>query len=92
MEQFVRQILCKTCFQRCRCPSSDGDESRVPAMCLVCGTVVCSQSYCCQTDIEDGVTIGAATAHANTCGAGTGIFLRQDSHLSLGLILFSWKD
>jgi E3 ubiquitin-protein ligase UBR2 len=57
------------------CPSSEGDDSRVPAMCLICGKVICSQSYCCQTSI-DGTTIGAATSHANLCGAGTGIFLR----------------
>ena len=44
-------------------------------MCLVCGEMVCSQSYCCQTELE-GVTSGAATAHARTCGAGTGMFLR----------------
>jgi len=44
-------------------------------MCLVCGEVVCSQSYCCQTEV-DGVMVGAATAHASVCGAGAGIFLR----------------
>jgi len=58
-----------------RCPRCKGEDSRVPAMCLVCGEVVCSQSYCCQTDVE-GVMVGAATLHANVCGAGTGIFLR----------------
>ena len=46
-------------------------------MCLVCGMMLCSQSYCCQTEMEDsGVTVGAATAHAHVCGAGTGVFLR----------------
>ncbi|KAJ8313258.1 hypothetical protein KUTeg_009175 [Tegillarca granosa] len=57
------------------CPKSDGDESRAPTMCLVCGKMLCSQSYCCQTEIE-GVTVGAATEHIYKCGAGTGIFLR----------------
>ncbi len=33
------------------CPNYMSDESRVPAMCLICGEVVCSQSYCCQTTI-----------------------------------------
>ena len=37
--------------------------------------VVCSQSYCCQTDL-DGVTVGACTAHSHKCGAGSGLFLR----------------
>ncbi|CAK9304522.1 unnamed protein product [Gordionus sp. m RMFG-2023] len=27
------------------------NSSRAPTLCLVCGTVLCSQSYCCQTDI-----------------------------------------
>jgi len=57
------------------CPRSVGEESRIPSMCLVCGTVVCSQSYCCQTDL-DGVTVGACTAHSHKCGAGSGLFLR----------------
>ena len=51
------------------CPRSVGEESRIPSMCLVCGTVVCSQSYCCQTEL-DGVTVGACTAHSHKCGAG----------------------
>ncbi|XP_076464873.1 E3 ubiquitin-protein ligase UBR2-like isoform X2 [Babylonia areolata] len=58
-----------------KCPKSEGDDSRAPTRCLVCGVMLCSQSYCCQTDI-DGTTVGAATQHACSCGAGTGIFLR----------------
>ncbi|XP_060594831.1 E3 ubiquitin-protein ligase UBR2-like isoform X1 [Ruditapes philippinarum] len=57
------------------CPKSVGDDSRAPTMCLVCGKMLCSQSYCCQTEFE-GVTVGAATEHAYRCGAGAGIFLR----------------
>ncbi|XP_064624216.1 E3 ubiquitin-protein ligase UBR2-like isoform X2 [Lineus longissimus] len=57
-----------------RCPQSD-DDSRAPTQCLVCGKMVCSQSYCCQTEME-GIQVGAATAHARTCGAGVGLFLR----------------
>ncbi|XP_053394416.1 E3 ubiquitin-protein ligase UBR2-like isoform X2 [Mercenaria mercenaria] len=57
------------------CPKSDGDDSRAPTMCLVCGQMLCSQSYCCQTEFE-GVTVGAATEHAYKCGSGAGIFLR----------------
>ena len=53
------------------------EEARVPSMCLVCGAVVCSQSYCCQTSVDDGAsTVGACTSHADRCGAGTGLFLR----------------
>ena len=58
-----------------RCPKSDGDDSRAPTMCLVCGKMLCSQSYCCQTEFE-GATMGAATEHAYKCGGGAGIFLR----------------
>jgi E3 ubiquitin-protein ligase UBR2 len=57
------------------CPKSIADDSRVPAMCLVCGQIMCSQSYCCQTTL-DGEQVGACTAHAEICGAGNGMFLR----------------
>ena len=58
-----------------RCPNSDGDDSRAPALCLVCGEMLCSQSYCCQTEVE-GDKVGACAAHALKCGAGVGVFLR----------------
>ncbi|XP_033110450.1 E3 ubiquitin-protein ligase UBR2-like [Anneissia japonica] len=59
------------------CPKSSGiqGESRAPAMCLVCGQVVCSQSYCCQTEVEED-TIGACMAHALQCSSGVGMYLR----------------
>ncbi|XP_063428523.1 E3 ubiquitin-protein ligase UBR2-like isoform X1 [Mytilus trossulus] len=57
------------------CPKSNGDDTRAPTMCLVCGQMLCSQSYCCQTEL-DGVKVGAATEHSYKCGAGVGIFLR----------------
>ncbi|CAH1791627.1 unnamed protein product [Owenia fusiformis] len=57
------------------CPKSDGEDSRAPTMCLVCGEMLCSQSYCCQIEL-DGMTVGAATAHAQSCGSGVGLFLR----------------
>nr|XP_058931612.1 E3 ubiquitin-protein ligase UBR2 isoform X6 [Kogia breviceps] len=57
------------------CPKSGGDKSRAPTLCLVCGTLLCSQSYCCQTELE-GEDVGACTAHTYSCGSGVGIFLR----------------
>ena len=57
------------------CPNSDLEDSRSPTMCLVCGTMLCSQSYCCQTELE-GQMVGACTYHTHFCGAGVGIFLR----------------
>uniref|UniRef100_A0A3B3CHS1 E3 ubiquitin-protein ligase n=1 Tax=Oryzias melastigma TaxID=30732 RepID=A0A3B3CHS1_ORYME len=32
------------------CPRSGGDKSRAPTLCLVCGAMLCSQSYCCQVE------------------------------------------
>ncbi|XP_048391608.1 E3 ubiquitin-protein ligase UBR2 isoform X2 [Stegostoma tigrinum] len=61
-----------SCFT---CPKSGGDKSRAPTLCLVCGGMLCSQSYCCQTELE-GEDVGACTAHTYTCGCGVGIFLR----------------
>nr|CAD7425225.1 unnamed protein product [Timema monikensis] len=57
------------------CPNSDHDDSRNPTMCLVCGEMLCSQSYCCQTELNTNL-VGACTFHAYMCGAGAGIFLR----------------
>jgi len=58
------------------CPSSgEEQESKIPSLCLVCGTVLCSQSYCCQQEIG-GTSVGACTAHSHVCGAGVGLFLR----------------
>lgn len=34
------------------CPNSDHEDSRNPTMCLVCGAMLCSQSYCCQTELK----------------------------------------
>uniref|UniRef100_A0A669F0A3 E3 ubiquitin-protein ligase n=1 Tax=Oreochromis niloticus TaxID=8128 RepID=A0A669F0A3_ORENI len=58
------------------CPRSGGDKSRAPTLCLVCGCMLCSQSYCCQTEV-DGEDVGACTAHTFTCGAGLGLFLSR---------------
>ena len=61
---------------------SQGEESRIPCMCLVCGQVVCSQSFCCQSELES-QQVGACTAHAHCCGAGwlaTNNFLCINKH------------
>lgn len=57
------------------CPNSDHEDSRNPTMCLVCGEMLCSQSYCCQTELNK-TMVGACTYHASKCGTGVGIFLR----------------
>lgn len=35
------------------CPSIKNEDSRTPTMCLVCGVMLCSHSYCCQRDLND---------------------------------------
>lgn len=57
------------------CPNSDHDDSRNPTMCLVCGEILCSQSYCCQTELNK-IIVGACNFHAYKCGSGIGVFLR----------------
>lgn len=34
------------------CPNSERDDCKYPTMCLVCGHILCSQSYCCQSEIK----------------------------------------
>uniref|UniRef100_A0A8C3G3V9 E3 ubiquitin-protein ligase n=1 Tax=Cyclopterus lumpus TaxID=8103 RepID=A0A8C3G3V9_CYCLU len=70
------------------CPRSGGDKSRAPTLCLVCGSMLCSQSYCCQTEV-DGEDVGACTAHTFTCGAGLGLFLRvRESQVLFVFLLY----
>lgn len=57
------------------CPNSVKEDSRNPTMCLVCGEMLCSQSYCCQIELNK-TMVGACTYHAHQCGAGIGVFLR----------------
>lgn len=56
------------------CPNSQ-EDCRNPTMCLVCGAILCSQSYCCQAEYNK-VSVGACNYHASVCGAGVGMFLR----------------
>lgn len=65
------------------CPNNVRDDSRNPTMCLVCGEILCSQSFCCQKELEKN-SVGSCTYHVHTCGAGIGIFLRiRDSEILL---------
>lgn len=57
------------------CPNSNHEDSRNPTMCLICGEILCSQSYCCQTELNKTI-VGACNYHAYKCGAGIGVFLR----------------
>ncbi|KAF3844844.1 hypothetical protein F7725_008007 [Dissostichus mawsoni] len=62
-------------IQTVRCPKSTDDDRKHPTLCLFCGAMLCSQSSCCLSQL-DGEDVGACTAHAATCGAGVGMFLR----------------
>ncbi|UXI15210.1 hypothetical protein NH340_JMT01153 [Sarcoptes scabiei] len=57
------------------CPNSNGEESRSPTMCLVCGAILCSQNYCCQRQVSKEF-VGACNYHSRQCSASVGIFLR----------------
>jgi len=60
------------------CPKT-GQDVNDPALCLVCGSLVCFATTCCQGEVEtaDGkIMCGGCTVHAQTCAGGTGIFLR----------------
>uniref|UniRef100_A0A182PI15 E3 ubiquitin-protein ligase n=1 Tax=Anopheles epiroticus TaxID=199890 RepID=A0A182PI15_9DIPT len=57
------------------CPNNIRDDSRNPTMCLVCGEILCSQSFCCQKKLDKS-SVGSCTYHTAECGAGIGIFLR----------------
>ncbi|XP_060664254.1 E3 ubiquitin-protein ligase UBR1 isoform X1 [Drosophila nasuta] len=57
------------------CPNNEREEMKTPTMCLICGTILCGHSYCCQPELGK-TNVGACTHHAHDCGAEVGIFLR----------------
>ncbi|KAF8367324.1 ubr-1 [Pristionchus pacificus] len=67
-----------------RCPSIPLDEkSTMPTMCLLCGQLLCSQSYCCQKFVNKD-NVGACMQHLPSCSGGTGMFLRiRDCYIVL---------
>lgn len=57
------------------CPNNEREEMKTPTMCLMCGEILCAQSYCCQPEL-DLRNVGACTYHAYFCGAEIAPFLR----------------
>ncbi|ORY89075.1 hypothetical protein BCR35DRAFT_300874 [Leucosporidium creatinivorum] len=55
-----------------------------PALCLFCGQIVCSQSFCCM-DSEDEAQHGECNMHMWTCGGSIGIYflIKRNSVLYL---------
>lgn len=58
-----------------QCPKNVRDDTRNPTLCLGCGRILCSMTYCCQRQV-DSVMHGACTLHTMECGAGVSVFLR----------------
>ncbi|SPO19704.1 related to ubiquitin-protein ligase e3 component [Ustilago trichophora] len=52
-----------------------------PALCLLCGDVVCLQSFCCQS--EDDGEKGECNQHMETCGGSIGAYFKIKSNLVL---------
>ncbi|XP_011198244.2 E3 ubiquitin-protein ligase UBR1 isoform X2 [Bactrocera dorsalis] len=57
------------------CPNNKREEMKTPTMCMICGKIICAQSFCCQPELE-GRNVGACTYHANSCAAEICVFLR----------------
>ena len=58
-----------------RCPNCNTVPAD-PAICLLCGQLVCQQSYCCMdSDGGDEAQHGECNTHMWSCGASMGIFL-----------------
>lgn len=60
-----------------KCPTIPIEESssNVPTLCLVCGSILCSQAYCCQK-IVNKQSYGACRYHMSQCSGSVGMFLR----------------
>uniref|UniRef100_A0A2P2HWE1 E3 ubiquitin-protein ligase n=1 Tax=Hirondellea gigas TaxID=1518452 RepID=A0A2P2HWE1_9CRUS len=58
--------------------STTGEKSNTPTICLVCGSIMCSQPYCCQSELPNSQQkmVGPTTMHSWNCCAGSGMFLR----------------
>ena len=62
-EDLFLRMLDRPC-ERC------GKPPRDPALCLVCGELVCCAENCCRRGMH-----GESAQHAAACGAGVGVFL-----------------
>ena len=59
----------------CVNPACSADHIEEPALCLVCGTVVCAGTACCKSSTN----VGECTRHAAGCSGGVGVFLMSTS-------------
>ena len=56
------------------CPKIKFGKIQTTAVCLICGDLVCFQSYCCQESIGDS-NFGPCNMHAHRCSGDLGVFL-----------------
>eukprot|EP00043_Microstomoeca_roanoka_P001100 m.30863 g.30863 ORF g.30863 m.30863 type:complete len:1739 (-) comp10649_c0_seq1:206-5422(-) len=70
------EVVIETCEKHC---IDTGLPMKEPALCLLCGTYVCFHSPCCTRTVEiPGARrqdMGGCYLHAQSCGAGTCLFL-----------------
>ncbi|BGP42337.1 E3 ubiquitin-protein ligase ubr1 [Rhodotorula kratochvilovae] len=64
--------------QRC------GDVPRDPAICLLCGEILCAQSFCCMVGEKDAMH-GECNEHMWTCGGSVGVYYLVKSNVILYL-------
>ena len=74
-----------------KCPRFPSDEpSAHPTLCLVCGLLMCSQSYCCGQEDKQGHQLGPCAHHSNKCCYTHGVFLRFDLVFLMFLLKSIW--
>jgi len=71
------EILNKVLTYECPHGASVSGKSKSVAMCLICGEMLCYESYCCGGEMGNS-KVGGCTLHAQKCGAGAGIFLKPN--------------
>ena len=70
-EKFV-DLVHQTLKMKCkRCNTRPAD----PAICLLCGEMVCLDADCCRGGDQEDLGEGECTQHAKSCGAGQGVFI-----------------
>ncbi|CAB4385880.1 unnamed protein product [Rhizophagus irregularis] len=68
LDSLFEESLKKVC-KKCKTVPHD------PALCLLCGTFVCSQSYCCSENDRGDNDRGECNLHTKSCGGDIGIYL-----------------
>ena len=67
IDTLLTNVIKSTLHRACLGCNTQPDD---PAICLLCGSIVCLDADCCRSNSE-----GECTQHARTCGADQGVFL-----------------